>query len=88
VFKDGSLVHKVGTRDIGIAAEKHEIPFYSSCETAKFSTQDFLGDQPETSTLFDSTPAEFISSYITEEGQIAPAAVERRIRSLGKEVYP
>ena len=88
VLKDGSLVHKVGTRDIGIAAKKHEIPFYSSCETAKFSTQDFLGDRPVTSTLFDSTPAEFISSYITEEGQIAPDGVERRIRGLEKVVYP
>jgi len=87
VLKDGSLVHKFGTRAIGIAAKKHEIPFYSSCETAKFSTQDFLGDRPEISTLFDSTPPEVISSYITEEGQIAPDGVERRIRGLEKVVY-
>jgi ribose 1,5-bisphosphate isomerase len=88
VLTDGSLIHKVGTRDIGIAAEKHGIPFYSSCESVKFSAQDFLGERPEISTLFDSTPAKFISSYITEEGQLAPAAVEDRIRGLQKEIYP
>ena len=88
VLKDGSLIHKVGTRDIGMAARKQGIPLYSSCETVKFSTQDFLGERPATSNLFDSTPPEFVSSYITEEGELAPTGVERRIRSLQKDIYP
>ena len=88
VLKGGSLIHKVGTRDIGTAARKHGIPLYSSCETVKFSTQDFLGERPETSSLFDITPPEIVSSYITEEGELAPASVEQRIKSLQMEIYP
>lgn len=88
VLRDGSLIHKAGTRDIAVAAKEHGIPFYSSCESVKFSTQDFLGERPETSALFDRTPPEFVSSYVTEEGELAPANVEERIRGLQKEVYP
>jgi len=88
VLKDGSLIHKVGTQEIGIAAKKQGIPVYTSCETFKFSIQDFLGERPETSSLFDSTPPELVSSYITEEGELAPTSVEERIRSLQKEIYP
>jgi translation initiation factor 2B subunit (eIF-2B alpha/beta/delta family)/8-oxo-dGTP pyrophosphatase MutT (NUDIX family) len=89
VLRDGALVHKTGTMDIGIAAKRQGVPFYSSCETVKFSTQDFLGERPEIpATLFDVTPAEFVSSYITEEGRLAPGLVERRIQDLQKSVYP
>ena len=87
VLKDGSLLHKVGTRDIAAAAKKRGIPTYSACESTKFSTQDFLGERPETPTLFDLTPAELVSSYITEGGQIAPTNVEQRIRGLQNEIY-
>lgn len=89
VLRDGSLVHKTGTRQIGVAAERHGIPVYSSCETVKFSTQDFLGERPEVpATLFDVTPAEFVSGYITEEGRLAPGRVEWRIRDLQRGIYP
>jgi len=88
VLKDGSLIHKVGTRDIATAANKQKIPVYSLCESVKFSTQDFLGEQPQTSTLFDATPPEFISSYVTEEDQLAPTGVEQQVKSLQKKVYP
>ena len=88
VLKDGSLIHKVGTRDIGVAAKEHRISLYSSCESVKFSIQDFLGERPVTSTLFDSTPPEFVTSYITEEGEVAPVGVEQRIRGLQKDIYP
>jgi len=89
VLKDGSLVHKTGTRDIAAAAERYGIPLYSSCETTKFSVEDFLGKRPEIpATLFDLTPAEFISGYITEEGQLPPAQVDSEIRELQKDIYP
>ena len=89
VFRDGSLVHKTGTRHIGAAAERRRIPVYSSCETVKFSTEDFLGERPDIpGTLFDVTPAEFVSGYITEEGALAPGRVEWRIRDLQKGIYP
>jgi translation initiation factor 2B subunit (eIF-2B alpha/beta/delta family)/8-oxo-dGTP pyrophosphatase MutT (NUDIX family) len=88
VLKDGSLIHKVGTRDIATVTKNHGIPLYSSCEVIKFSTQDFLGERPETPSLFDVTPAELVSSYITEEGELAPANVEQQLRGLQKEIYP
>jgi translation initiation factor 2B subunit (eIF-2B alpha/beta/delta family) len=89
VLRDGSLAHKAGTREIGMVAKKHEVPLYSSSETMKFSVQDFIGERPEISTtLFDVTPQELVSSYITEEGELAPSRVELRIRDLQKEVYP
>jgi translation initiation factor 2B subunit (eIF-2B alpha/beta/delta family) len=83
------LVHKTGTRDIAYAAKRNGIPFYSSCETTKFSTEDFLGKRPDIpASLFDLTPAEFVSGYITEEGQLSPTHVEPKIRELQKEIYP
>ena len=89
VLRDGSLVHKNGTRHIGVAAEERGIPVYSACETVKFSIQDFLGERPEfPATLFDVTPAEFVSGYVTEEGRLAPGRVEWRVRDLQREVYP
>ena len=88
VLKDGTLVHKVRTRDIGDAAKKHGRLVYSSCETAKFSVQDFLGERPEVSTFFDLTPPDFVSGYVTEEGQLAPDGVQTRLRDLQKEIYP
>ena len=88
VFKDGSLIHKLGTRDIATAAKNRGIPVHSSSESTKFSVQDFLGERPETSTLFDLTPAELVTSYVTEDGELAPSNVMQQVRSLQREVYP
>lgn len=89
VLADGSLVHKVGTRNIANAANGREIPLYSACETSKFSTGDFLGERVETSgTLFDVTPGNHISKFITETGLMEPREVEGRIRVMLREIYP
>ena len=70
VLRDGSLIHKVGTRGIAIAARKSGVPFHSTCETMKFSVADFLGESPEFAwNLFDLTPSEYIDDFITEMGQ-------------------
>jgi translation initiation factor 2B subunit (eIF-2B alpha/beta/delta family) len=88
VLKDGSLIHKTGTEKIAIAAKKHGIPFCSSCETAKFSAQDFLGERPTIpQDLFDLTPAESVANYITEKGQVEPVGVEKLMKSMMKEIY-
>ena len=86
VLADGSLVHKTGTKEIANAAKTHGKPFYSLCDTVKLSMQDFLGDHPRISTIFDVTPAEFVSAYTTEEGELSPEDGEDRIRGLKKEV--
>ena len=88
VLKDGSLIHKAGTGNIATAAKKHGIPFCSSCETAKFSAQDFLGEHPTIpQDLFDLTPAESVSNYITEDGQVEPGGVEKLMKNMSKEIY-
>jgi len=89
VFTDGSLVHKVGTKKIATAASDREIPFYSTCESIKFSTANFLGEPAEISTtLFDVTPSKYVSKFITETGAVEPGEVERRIRVMLREIYP
>ena len=88
VLKDGSLIHKTGTREIAIAAKRLGIRFCSSCETTKFSTQDFLGEHPTIpQDLFDLTPAGNVSNYITESGQVEPVGVEKIMRNMLKEIY-
>ncbi|MGA2784091.1 MAG: NUDIX domain-containing protein [Candidatus Bathyarchaeia archaeon] len=89
VLQNGSLIHKIGTRKIAIAAKRHGIPVWSVCETTKFSVADFLGDHSEISKdTFDVTPAEYVSYYVTEEGRVEPSSVEGKIRELVKEIYP
>jgi translation initiation factor 2B subunit (eIF-2B alpha/beta/delta family)/8-oxo-dGTP pyrophosphatase MutT (NUDIX family) len=89
VLTDGSLIHKTGTRNIAAHAKGHGVPFCSVCETTKFSTRDFLGEKPEISQdVFDTTPAECISNFITEEGELESKDVGQRIRNLLKEIYP
>ena len=88
VLKDGSLIHKTGTGEIAIAAKRLGIPFCSSCETTKFSTQDFLGEHPTIpQDLFDLTPAEYVSKYITENGEVESVGVEKLMRNMLKEIY-
>ena len=88
VLKDGSLIHKTGTGNIAITAKKYGIPFCSSCETAKFSTQDFLGEHPVfPADVFDVTPAQFVSNYVTQDGEVEPVGVEKRLVDMMKEIY-
>jgi translation initiation factor eIF-2B subunit delta len=88
VLKDGSLIHKTGTGEIAIAAKRLGIRFCSSCETTKFSTQDFLGEHPTIpQDLFDLTPAEYVSNYITENGEVESVGVEKLMRNMLKEIY-
>lgn len=47
VLADGSLINKVGTKAIAMAAHLGGIPFYVACETTKFSTGDLLGEPVE-----------------------------------------
>ena len=89
VLTDGSLLHKVGTKNIATAANERGILFYSACETAKFSTADFLGIQVQTSNdLFDVTPSRYVSKHITETGAVETHEVENRIRLMLNEIYP
>jgi translation initiation factor 2B subunit (eIF-2B alpha/beta/delta family)/8-oxo-dGTP pyrophosphatase MutT (NUDIX family) len=89
VLTDGSLLHKVGTKRLAAAAKERGIPFYSVCESVKFSTADFLGEPVQASNgLFDITSSHDVSEYITETGAVKPSEVENRIRLMLEEIYP
>ncbi len=89
VLTDGSLLHKAGTKSIAAAIHEREIPFYSVCETAKFSTADLLREPVQPSeTMFDTTPSKYVSKFITETGPVEPREVEGRIRFMLREIYP
>ena len=89
VLRNGSLIHKVGTRNIAIEAKNHGIPVCSACETTKFNVSNFLGYPSKIAeNIFDVTPAEYLSKFITEHGQVETVNVEERIRKLVMEIYP
>jgi len=84
VLLDGTLVNKVGTHDLALAAEAARKPFYSACETLKidslrtaqtFPPPDPLADLGDV--LFDLTPAQFVTSFITDKGVFEPKNIAR-----------
>lgn len=89
VLADGSVVNKIGTSGIAKAANERGISCYVVCETAKFSTQNFLGERVKISqALFDVTPSKYISAIVTEEGPIESQQVVERIRKMLSQLYP
>jgi translation initiation factor 2B subunit (eIF-2B alpha/beta/delta family) len=87
ILSDGSVVHKVGTRQIANAARSANVPFYVACETMKLSASHFLGEPIELSNVFDLTPQTQVSSFITENGVVETSEVSEVIKSLLREVY-
>jgi translation initiation factor 2B subunit (eIF-2B alpha/beta/delta family) len=73
VFRDGSLVNKVGTNDLAKAANEARVPVVVACETFKLAPFDPTGEPKEET--FDLTPAERIDRYVTEEGVFPPDEV-------------
>jgi translation initiation factor eIF-2B subunit delta len=65
VFRDGSLVNKVGTRPLAQAARSFGVPVVVACETFKLAPFDPPAPEED---LFELTPAELIDRYVTEEG--------------------
>jgi translation initiation factor 2B subunit (eIF-2B alpha/beta/delta family)/8-oxo-dGTP pyrophosphatase MutT (NUDIX family) len=87
VLSDGSLVHKVGTKQIANAAIAAKVPFYVACEEMKFSTSHFLGESVEVSEIFDVTPPSHVSHFITEDALVETSQVEKVVKDLLREVY-
>lgn len=69
VFRDGSLVNKVGTAGLAEAAKKAGLPVIVACEVIKLSPVEAV-DAPELADEwdFDLTPPELIDGIVTEEG--------------------
>lgn len=69
VFRDGSLVNKVGTSGLAEAAKKAGLPVIVACEVIKLSPAE-ARDPGEK--RFDLTEPQYIDRYVTEEGAYAP----------------
>jgi ribose 1,5-bisphosphate isomerase len=94
ITSDISLVNKVGTFYVSLAAKRTEIPFYCAAELAKFDPETLFGkieqiehrpgkevwkEAPKKlkilNPVFDITPRENISAFITQEGVVPPSAI-------------
>jgi translation initiation factor 2B subunit (eIF-2B alpha/beta/delta family) len=88
VLADGSLIHKIGTNSIAANAKASNVPVKVSCETAKFDTNDFLGETPKYSpSLYDLTPRTCLSEIVTELGSLSPSQVEGQMIIMLRELY-
>jgi ribose 1,5-bisphosphate isomerase len=69
VFRDGSLVNKVGTAGLAKAAKEAGVPVIVACEVIKLAPEDPRDPREE---RFDLTPPEHIDLIVTEEGEFPP----------------
>ncbi len=99
VRADGSVVNKVGSFPLAVTAQTLGVPVYALCETLKIAAPSFPLTLEETrpeellpkpvagvtarNVYFDRTPAEYITSVVTEEGILDAAAVASRARAAG-----
>lgn len=72
VFRDGSLVNKIGTHDLTKAAKEAGIPVVVACEVLKVSPVEAREAEEE---RFDLTPPEQIDRFVTEEGAFPPEEI-------------
>ncbi|AXG09032.1 NUDIX domain-containing protein [Haloplanus rubicundus] len=89
VLADGSVVNKVGTRGLALAAAREDVPVYAVAATDKVrSDERFEGETGDDADLydgsapvivanpiFDRTPADLVTGVITERGVLDAAAV-------------
>lgn len=94
VLPDGSVVNKIGTYLIALAANDKDVPFHVVCDTWKFRIEGGVPQLEENSpgevvpnpeamparnVYFDITPGRLVTSLITGEGEIAPSQVAAKI---------
>ena len=87
ILLDGTLVNKKGTHRLALEAGAAAKPFYSLCETLKIDAlrtaqtfmppeaADGLGEVGEV--LFDLTPGQFVTRFITDKGVFEPKDIAR-----------
>ena len=89
VLPDGSVVNKVGTRGVALAAAAADVPVFVVTARDKISgSEEFVpaaveagavydGDAPldVVAPLFDRTPADLVTAVLTEDGSLSPEAV-------------
>lgn len=93
ILADGSLVNKVGTRVLALAAREACVPVYALAERLKITPTAYplaLDEQApepllaspeagltERRPLFERTPAEFVTGVVTEDGPLSAAEIAR-----------
>lgn len=93
ILADGSLVNKVGTRMLALAAREARIPVYALAERLKITppayplTLDEQAPAPllvspvsgltERRPLFERIPAEYVTGVVTEDGPFSAAEIAR-----------
>ena len=96
ILDDSSIVNKIGTKMIALAARDGSIPYHVLTDLWKaavygFSFEEhsseevYSGDSERVSALnpyFEAVPARLITSFITEEGVLKPGDLVKRIRKL------
>jgi len=93
IMPDGDFINKIGTRLLALAAKDAEVPFYTVAETLKvaapsepvpFAPQE--GKAREVcdekwlevrNVYYEVTPARLVTAYVTEQGVLDPADVQR-----------
>jgi translation initiation factor 2B subunit (eIF-2B alpha/beta/delta family) len=88
-----SLVNKIGTRMITLAAREGGKPVYSLCDTSKFIAAALANDEQKSSDelwpdapvgvkvlnrYFETTPLAHFAAIVTEDGPLAPSEASRR----------
>lgn len=87
VLTDGSLINKMGTYLIALAARRGGVPFHVACDSWKFRIEGGVPQLEEKSpaevvdtasglrarnVYFDLTPPALITSFVTEDGEVKP----------------
>lgn len=92
ITPEGSIVNKVGTRALALAARAADVPFYAVCAADKISTEpttptgqadpetlpDGADDIQVEAPLFDVTPTDLVSGIVTEDGILDGDDVQNR----------
>ena len=80
VLADGTVINGIPTYEAALAAKECHIPFYSACETAKFSARGQIESEPG----FDRIPPDLVTGIITERGLIKPEEVIEYIGEMAQ----
>jgi len=87
ILADGTVVNKTGTKDIAQTARRLGIPVFVGAEMAKLNIMQFLGQPLQLTAIFDQTPSDYITSLVTEHGEMKPDEVRHQMKRLVRELY-
>lgn len=93
ILPEGDFINKIGTRLLALGARDADVPFYSVAETLKvsapseplpFAVQEGKAKEicaekwlEVRNVLYEVTPSRLVTAYVTEQGVVDPADVQR-----------